>query len=73
MSREGVALEPEQLERAVEAERARGGRLGNEVVTQIELEQEGQMFEPLNTLFVFACITEGRGGSAWHVLGRYLG
>lgn len=69
MSREGVAIEPEQLERAVEAERACGGRLGNEVVAQVELKQEGQMFEPLDTLFIFRTRHSGMGGSAWYVLG----
>lgn len=70
MYREGVALEPEQLERAVEAERARGGRLGNEVVAQVELKQEGQVFEPLDALF-FSHASQGEWeGGAWYVLGR---
>ncbi len=48
---ERVALQPQQLEGAVEAERASGGRLGDEVVPQVQLLQEGEVLKPLDALW----------------------
>ena len=52
MSGKGVALQPQELKGAVEAETARRRRLGDGVVAQVQLLQEGEVLQSLDTLFV---------------------